>query len=56
MISQNRDFIVKRRLILMSFLFAEIGEIKEVGAGYTFFWSGRKTEERIEAGVGFAIK
>ena len=26
--------------------FAEIGEIKEVGTGYTFFWSGRKTEER----------
>ena len=23
--------------------FAKIGEIKEVGAGYTFFWSGRKT-------------
>ena len=22
--------------------FAEIGEIKEVGAGYTIFWSGRK--------------
>ena len=22
---------------------AEIGEIKEVGAGYTFFWSGRKS-------------
>ena len=21
--------------------FAEIGEIKEVGAGYTFFWNGR---------------
>ena len=36
--------------------FAEIGEIKEVGAGYTFFWSGRKSEERREAGVGFAIK
>ena len=36
--------------------FAEIGEIEEVGAGYTFFWSGRKTEERREAGVGFAIK
>ena len=34
--------------------FAEIGEIKEVGAGYTFFWSGRKTQERREAGVGFA--
>ena len=36
--------------------FAEIGEIKEVGAGYAFFWSGRKTEERREAGVGFVIK
>ena len=36
--------------------FAEIGEIKEVGTGYTFFWSGRKGEERREAGVGFAIK
>ena len=35
---------------------AEIGEIKEVGAGYRFFWSGRKSEERREAGVGFAIK
>ena len=32
--------------------FAEIGEIKEVGAG----WIGRKSEERREAGVGFAIK
>ena len=29
--------------------FAEIGAIKEVGAGYTFFWSGRKSEERREA-------
>ena len=36
--------------------FAEKGEIKEVGAGYTFFWSGRKSEKRREAGVGFAIK
>ena len=36
--------------------FADAGEIKEVGAGYTFFWSGRKSEERREAGVGFAIK
>ena len=33
--------------------FADVGEIKEVGAGYTFFWSGRKSEERREAGVGF---
>ena len=23
--------------------FADVGEIKEVGAGYTFFWSGRKS-------------
>ena len=35
---------------------AEKGLLKEVGAGYTFFWSGRKKEERREAGVGFAIK
>ena len=34
--------------------FADVGEIKEVGAGYTF-WSGRKSEERREAGVGCAI-
>ena len=31
------------------------GILKEVGASYTFFWSGRKKEERHEAGVGFAI-
>ena len=36
--------------------FAEIGEIKEVGAGNTFFWSGRKSEERRQAEVGVAIK
>ena len=36
--------------------FAEVGAIKEIGAGYTFFWSGRKSEERRKAGVGFAIK
>ena len=35
---------------------AEEGLLKEVGAGYTFFWSGRKKEERRKAGVGFAIK
>ena len=34
---------------------AEEGLLKEVGAGYTFFWSGRKKEERREAGVGFVI-
>ena len=35
---------------------AEEGLLKEVGAGYTFFWSGRKKEKRREAGVGFAIE
>ena len=35
---------------------AEEGLLKEVGAGYTFFWSGRKKEERREAGIGFAVK
>ena len=28
---------------------AEEGLLKEVGAGYTFFWSGRKKEERHES-------
>ena len=35
---------------------AEEGLLKEVGAGYTFVWSGCKKEERREAGAGFAIK
>ena len=35
---------------------AETGEITEVGAGYTFFWSGKAPNERREAGVGFAIR
>ena len=30
--------------------------VTEVHAGYTFFWIGRKQEERREAGVRFAIK
>ena len=34
---------------------AEEGLLED-GAGYTLFWSGRKKEERREAGVGFAIK
>ena len=34
---------------------AEEGLLKEVGAGYTFFWSGHKKEEWCEAG-GFTIK
>ena len=35
---------------------AEEGQLKERGAGYTFFWSGRASNERREAGVGFAVK
>ena len=35
---------------------ADKGQLTEIGGGYTFFWSGRSTEERREAGVGFAIK
>ena len=35
---------------------AKEGLLKQVGAGYAFFRSGRKKEERREAGVGFAIK
>ena len=35
---------------------ADTGEITEVGAGYTFFWSGKTSDGRREAGVGFAIR
>ena len=35
--------------------FADVGEIKVVGAGYTFYWSGRKNEERHEEGVGLEL-
>ena len=61
---QRRTALVGRQLgrygikiaALSETRFAEIGEIKEVGAGYTYFLCGRKSEERREAGVGFAIK
>jgi len=35
---------------------ANEGQLTEAGGGYTFFWSGRSTDERRESGVGFAIK
>ena len=35
---------------------ANEGQLSKAHAGYTFFWIGRKQEERREAGVGFAIK
>ena len=31
--------------------FADVEEIKEVGAGYTFFWSGRKMDAKVKRGV-----
>nr|VZI38644.1 unnamed protein product [Spirometra erinaceieuropaei] len=36
--------------------FSEQGQLEEVGAGYTFFWSGRPKAERRDAGVAFAIR
>nr|VZI33592.1 unnamed protein product [Spirometra erinaceieuropaei] len=35
---------------------ADIGQLEEVGASYTFFWSGRPRAERRDAGVAFAIR
>ncbi|BHF72583.1 hypothetical protein SprV_0401565000 [Sparganum proliferum] len=32
------------------------GQLEEVGAGRTFFWSGRPKTERREAGVAFPIR
>ena len=36
--------------------FADVEKNKEVGAGYTTFLRGNKSEEMLEAGVGFANK
>ncbi|VDL91738.1 unnamed protein product [Schistocephalus solidus] len=36
--------------------FSEQGQLEEVGAGYTFFWSDRPKAERRDAGVAFAIQ
>nr|VZI03759.1 unnamed protein product [Spirometra erinaceieuropaei] len=36
--------------------FSEQGQLEEVGAGYTFFWSGRPRAERRDAVVAFAIR
>ena len=62
--SQRRTALVGRELdrykveiaALSETCLSEKGLFKEVVAGYTFFWSGRKKKERREAGVGFAIK
>ena len=34
---------------------ADIGEVTELGGGYTFFWSATAKGEPREAGVGFAV-
>ncbi|VDL97918.1 unnamed protein product [Schistocephalus solidus] len=36
--------------------FSEQGQLEEVGASYTFFWSGRPKAERRDADVAFAIR
>nr|VZI42017.1 unnamed protein product [Spirometra erinaceieuropaei] len=36
--------------------FSEQGQLEDVGAGYTFFWSGRPRAGRQDAGVDFAIR
>ncbi|VDL91074.1 unnamed protein product [Schistocephalus solidus] len=36
--------------------FSEQGQLGELGAGYTLFWSGRPKDERRDAGVAFAIR
>nr|VZH98596.1 unnamed protein product [Spirometra erinaceieuropaei] len=36
--------------------FSEQGQLEEVGAGYTFYWSGRPRAEGRDAGVAFAIR
>nr|VZI31138.1 unnamed protein product [Spirometra erinaceieuropaei] len=36
--------------------FSEKGQLEEVDAGYTFFWSGQPRAERRNAGVAFAIR
>ncbi|VDL93401.1 unnamed protein product [Schistocephalus solidus] len=36
--------------------FSEQGQLEDVGAGYTFFWSSRPKAEPRDAGVAFAIR
>ena len=36
--------------------FAEQGSLREDGAGYTLFWSGKNKDEHCLFGVGFMIK
>ncbi|BHF85427.1 hypothetical protein SprV_1002859200 [Sparganum proliferum] len=61
---ERRTVLVARELArykvdlaaLSEIRFAEQCQLEEVGAGYTFFWSGRPRTERRDAGVAFAIR
>nr|VZI37710.1 unnamed protein product [Spirometra erinaceieuropaei] len=58
---ERRTALVARELAryiaaLSETRFSEQGQLEEVGAGYTFFWSGRSRAERRDAGVAFAIR
>nr|VZI21875.1 unnamed protein product [Spirometra erinaceieuropaei] len=62
--SERRTSLVARELAhhkvgiatLSETRYAEQSQLEEVGAGYTFFWSGRPRAERRDAGVAFAIR
>ncbi|VDL98128.1 unnamed protein product [Schistocephalus solidus] len=62
--SERRTALVARELAyykeeiaaLSETRFSEQGQLEEVGAGYTFFWSGRPKAERRDAGFAFAIR
>ena len=53
---ERRTVLVARELARYKVDIADKGQLTETGGGYTFFWCGRSSEERCEAGVGFAIK
>nr|VZI49462.1 unnamed protein product [Spirometra erinaceieuropaei] len=57
---ERRTALLARELAAIATLsetrFSEQGQLEEVGAGYTFFWSGRPRSERRDAGVAFAIQ
>ena len=61
---QRRSALVGRELArldigiaaLSEVHFAEQGSLREDGAGYTLFWSGKNKDERRLSGVGVMIK
>nr|VZI34531.1 unnamed protein product [Spirometra erinaceieuropaei] len=59
---ERRTALVARELARYQMDIAALSEtrfskqLEEVGAGYTFFWSGRPRAERRDAGVAFAIR